>query len=123
MDGDKAEQLARRHLKKAGLTIIECNYRCRRGEIDIIARDGDSLVFVEVRYRRQNSFGSAADSINQRKQARITTAALSYLQRHQLGETLPCRFDTICIAPNPANGLWRQAYHIDWLRNAFQANQ
>ncbi|MGS2724626.1 YraN family protein [Porticoccus sp. GXU_MW_L64] len=120
MDGDKAEQLARGHLKKAGLQIIECNYRCRRGEIDIIARDGDSLVFVEVRYRRQSKFGSAADSINPRKQARIIAAALNYLQRHQLAEKLPCRFDTICIVPQA--GGWRQHYDIDWLKDAFQAS-
>ncbi|MCV6605175.1 MAG: YraN family protein [Porticoccaceae bacterium] len=122
MDGEKAEQLACRYLKRSGLKIIERNYGCRRGEIDIIARDGDSLVFVEVRYRRQSSFGSAADSIHQHKQNRIIRAALHYLQQHQLAEKLPCRFDTICIAPDRATSGFRQAYQIDWLRNAFQAS-
>ena len=121
MDGNKAEQLACKHLKKAGLTVVERNYRCRRGEIDIIARDGDTLVFVEVRYRSQSRFGSAADSIDTRKQQRLIRAAMHYLQQHQLSEKVPCRFDTICLAPQPGSGLLKR-YSIDWLKNAFQAN-
>ncbi|UTW45166.1 YraN family protein [bacterium SCSIO 12696] len=125
MDGKRAEQLAAQYLARAGLTIIERNYRCRGGEIDLIANDGEQLVFVEVRYRQQDHFGSAAESINYHKQKRLTKTALHYLQKRQLAETASCRFDTICISPKSGTSKlwtrWPPGYQIQWLRNAFNA--
>ena len=114
MDGKTAEQLAKKHLQKAGLRIVAENYLCRRGEIDLIAKHNEWLVFIEVRYRSHAHFGSAADSIDARKQQRITTTAQNYLLEHKLGETLPCRFDTICLTPQQ-NG----EVSIDWIQSAF----
>ena len=111
--GDAAEQAAARFLKKQGLILIEHNYRCRFGEIDIIARDGPILAFVEVRYRHSNRFGSAAESVNFRKQQRLLAAASHYLATVQ-GTELPCRFDV--IEASACNG----GFDINWLQNAFQ---
>ena len=75
--------------------ILERNFRCRRGEIDIIARDGETLVFAEVRLRTRNDFGGAAASIGARKRARMTAAALYYLGRRS--RMPPCRFDALLL--------------------------
>ncbi|MCW9022255.1 MAG: YraN family protein, partial [Sedimenticola sp.] len=77
--GNEAEQLAQRYLEQRGLRTLERNYRCKMGEIDIIMKDQDSLVFVEVRYRKQNAFGSAAESVTTTKQKKIIRAAYHYL--------------------------------------------
>ena len=93
--GARAEGLAAAFLAARGLVILERNFRCRRGEIDIIARDGDTLVFAEVRLRTRRDFGGAAASIGARKRARMTAAALFYLGR---GSRMPpCRFDAILL--------------------------
>lgn len=93
--GKFAENRAENLLAAAGLRILHRNYRCRRGEIDIIAQDGDVLVFVEVRSRSRQDFGSAAESITAAKQRRIIAAARHYLA------TLPrmpaCRFDAVTL--------------------------
>ena len=94
--GGRAETLAADFLGARGLSIVERNFRCRRGEIDIIARDGDVLVFAEVRLRTRNDFGGAAASITPRKRARMTAAALYYLGRRS-GTPPPCRFDALLL--------------------------
>ena len=111
--GDAAEQAAARFLKKQGLPLIEHNYRCRFGEIDLIARDGPMLIFVEVRCRQSKRFGSAAESVNWRKQQRLIAAASHYLATVQ-GAELRCRFDV--IEASACNG----GFDINWLQNAFQ---
>jgi putative endonuclease len=110
--GRNAEAYAARYLESHGLTIVERNYRSRYGEIDLIARDGATLVFVEVRQRRSSAFGGAAASITAAKQARLILAARHWLLRH--GET-PCRFDCILL-----DGL--EPKNIEWLRDAFSAD-
>ena len=80
-DGRAAEAIAAEHLSGHGLAIVERNVRSRHGEIDIVARDGDTLVFVEVRLRRPGRFGGAAGSITAAKRARMTAAAGEYLAR------------------------------------------
>lgn len=108
--GAAAEALAARFLAQRGLTIVERNWRRRCGELDLVARDGDTLVFVEVRLRRGGDFGGAAASITAAKQARIVAAAGLYLAR--LPRTPPCRFDAVLLdALDPAR--------IEWLRDAF----
>jgi len=93
--GSRGEAAAAQFLEGKGLAIIARNFRTRRGEIDLIARDGDTLVFVEVRVRTSRAFGGAAASITGAKQARMIAAAGAYLCR--LGREPPCRFDAILI--------------------------
>ena len=93
--GAQAEALAAQYLEARGLVILARNFRTRRGEIDLVARDGDTLVFVEVRYRSRSDFGGAAASVTARKQQRIVAAALAYLSR--LRREPPCRFDAILL--------------------------
>jgi putative endonuclease len=93
--GAAAEALALRFLRAHGLRIVARNYRCRGGEIDLIAQDGSTLVFVEVRLRRGSAFGGAAASITAAKRRRLSLAARHYLGR--LGREPPCRFDAILL--------------------------
>ena len=109
--GDAAEDLALVYLQQAGLTLVERNYRCRAGEIDLIMRHADSLVFVEVRFRKGNTYGGAAASVDRRKQRKLITAAQHYLLT--LKPVPPCRFDIVGIGPEQ---------RIEWLRNAFAAD-
>jgi putative endonuclease len=108
--GREAEQLALLHLTAAGLRLKSRNYACRLGEIDLILEDGETLVFVEVRQRRNARFGSAAESITGRKQDKLVAAARHYLARQK---ALPaCRFDAVLV---DAQG------RIEWIRDAFGA--
>ena len=110
--GIAAEALAERFLAGNGLHIVARNYRCRLGEIDLIARDGDTLVFVEVRLRRGRDFGGAAASITAVKRARLVNAAKLYLAG--LSRTPPCRFDAILLdALDPAR--------IEWIKDFMNA--
>jgi putative endonuclease len=105
--GAAAETLAAHFLAEQGLTIVSRNYRCRGGEIDIIARDGVTLVFVEVRMRRNRDFGGPAESITHHKRHRLRLAAQCYLAR--LPKEPPCRFDAILLDA-------LEAHRIEWLR-------
>ncbi|MDO9225324.1 MAG: YraN family protein [Pseudomonadota bacterium] len=104
LKGAAAEQAAADYLATQGLTLVARNYRCRGGEIDLILRDGVSLVFVEVRERAGSAFGGAAASITATKQARLRLAAQHYLNRH--GLDLACRFDAVLV----------QGGRMEWLR-------
>lgn len=105
--GAQAEALAADYLVARGFVILARNYRTRRGEIDLIARDGDTLVFVEVRLRTRNDYGGAAASVTPRKQQRIVAAALAYLSR--LRREPPCRFDAILLDRlDPAAIVWER---------------
>lgn len=107
VSGGNGEDRAAALLERHGLSIVARNYRTRFGEIDIIARDGESLVFVEVRLRAGPGFGGAAASIGAHKQARIAAAAKLYLM--QTRSRSPCRFDVVAI----------EAGEPKWLRAAF----
>lgn len=109
--GAAAESLAAEYLTARGLRIIERNFRVRGGEIDLIANDKGTLVFVEVRLRSRNDFGGAGASITFTKQQRIILAARHYLQIH--GER-DCRFDCILL-----NGL--NIDTIEWITGAFSS--
>ncbi len=106
--GEAAEARALEWLRRRGLEPVARNYRCRGGEIDLVMRDGETLVFVEVRYRSHRGFGTAAESVDARKQQRLRRAASHYLQR--LPSPPPCRFDIVGIDADE---------RIDWIRNAF----
>lgn len=109
-DGARAEQLAADYLRRRGLTLIERNYRCRAGEIDLILRDGATLVFAEVRLRKNGAFGGAAGSITAQKQHRLRLAAQHYLQT--LAAEPPCRFDALLLDKLDENA-------VEWIKNAF----
>ena len=109
--GRKAEALAERLLTGAGLAIIARNFRCRHGEIDLIAREGDTFVFCEVRLRTSQSWGGAAESITGRKQARIAAAARYFRTARP---EAPCRFDVLLLQT-------LDVARIQWIRNAFGA--
>ena len=102
--GSAAEAMAVSLLGKAGLKIIARNYSCRHGEIDIIARDGDTLVFVEVRSRASDAFGGAAASITAAKRGRLLRTARHYLATLQ--SVPPCRFDAVLITARPPRSEW-----------------
>ena len=112
--GKKAERLAQRYLEQNGLILVTCNYHSPRGEIDLIMREGNFLVFVEVRYRKNNKYGSAAESITREKQRRLLATASHYLQNEKLFRDSSCRFDVITVS-----GQYNT--QIEWIRNAFQA--
>ena len=94
--GKLGESLAGAALTRAGYAILACRYRTRIGEIDIVCRDGPSLVFVEVKARRSNRFGTPAEAVTARKQRRIITMAQVFLLRHRL-EGCRCRFDVVSV--------------------------
>jgi len=113
--GKQAEESACRYLLENGLKLIEKNYKCRSGEIDLIMRHNDSIVFVEVRYRHNNRFGSGAESVVKRKQDKLISAALHYIQTHGKSARSASRFDVISIRDSFGKD------HIEWIQNAFQA--
>lgn len=97
--GDRGERLAVRHLKKSGLKIVARNYRNRFGEIDIIALDGQTIVFVEVKTRKSNAVGSPLEAVDESKQSKVIQVAQAYLKERRLYE-YSVRFDVIGIVWN-----------------------
>jgi putative endonuclease len=108
--GLDAEKLAATFLANHGLKLVAQNYHCRFGEIDLIMKDGTSLVFVEVRLRSNSQFGDAAASITPQKQQKLTLTAQHYLQ--QSNHNSACRFDVILMQKVDINA-------IEWIKNAF----
>ena len=94
--GKTGEDLACRELERRGYAIIARRHRCRGGELDIVARDGPTLVFVEVKARDGRAFGDAAEAVTWQKQQRIVRLASEYVMRHHLSDS-PCRFDVVAI--------------------------
>lgn len=95
--GTAYEKQAGEYLRAQGYEILEYNFRCRSGEIDIIAKDGAYLVFVEVKYRRNTTSGDPLEAVDGRKQRIISRAASYYCLTHGYGETTPCRFDVVAV--------------------------
>jgi putative endonuclease len=115
--GLQGEDVAVRELQRRGYAILARRYRTRFGEIDIVAQDGASIVFVEVKARRSSRFGTAAESVSFSKQRRIAAMALDYLARsNRLNE--PCRFDVVAI-----DGLGASRFDVQVIQNAFLAHQ
>jgi putative endonuclease len=108
------EQQALRFLTRSGLTLIDKNVRYAAGELDLIMRDGEQIVFVEVKFRTNNTFGGALASVTGRKQQRLKKAALLWLQKHNLLHSHSCRFDLVAI------NIQTKQLHYDWLKNIFQ---
>ncbi|MBQ8306641.1 MAG: YraN family protein [Blautia sp.] len=111
--GSLYEQTAADFLKSKGLRILQKNFRCRSGEIDLVARDGRYLVFVEVKYRRTKHQGEAVCAVDLRKQQKILDTAGYYLLVRHLSADTPCRFDVVGI----------DGQKIHWIRNAFMGQR
>jgi putative endonuclease len=110
LTGGEAERCAEEFLKQHSLVLLQRNYRCRFGEIDLIMRDGAALVFVEVRMRARAFFGGAASSITPSKRARIVRTARHYLA--SLRAEPSCRFDAVLLSG-------REGEQIEWIKDAF----
>ena len=109
--GEEREAAVCRCLESHGWTILERNFRTRSGEIDIIAREGSVLVFIEVKYRRTPGAGYGSEAVGIRKQRTITHTAMIYMMRNHIDETASCRFDVAEITGNHLH-LYRDAFRI-----------
>ncbi len=114
--GLRFEDQARDYLQAHGLLLLQSNYRCRFGEIDLVMRDGDTLCFIEVKFRKSLLFGGAAASMPKSKQRRIIKAARFYISAHNQIANQAMRFDALLIQ-RQANG----SNNINWIQNAFYA--
>lgn len=110
MNGRDAELAAALYLQRQNLILVTQNYRCRFGEIDLIMREGTTLVFVEVRMRSHETFGGAAASITASKQAKLLRTARHYLA--EINSEPACRFDALLLSGS-------KGQEIEWIRNAF----
>lgn len=108
--GTAYEKQAGIYLENCGYKIIEYNFRCRMGEIDIIARDGEYLVFVEVKYRKDETSGNPLEAVDIKKQRIISKVASYYCLTHGYGETTSCRFDVVALLGN----------EVSLIKNAFE---
>jgi putative endonuclease len=106
--GEAAERQAHQFLLNNGLTLVCQNYRCKHGELDLIMADQHSLVIIEVRFRKNDTYGSALESVTPRKQARIIAAAHHYLSSQKTDR--PIRFDVVALSGDG---------RLQWIKNAF----
>ena len=113
--GNKGESLAEDYIKRKGYNIIQRNYRCRLGEIDIIAKDDDTIVFIEVRTKQNENFGTPQDSVTSTKMSKISKTALSFIHEKNLSG-FSYRFDFIAITFSQGKP------NIEHIENAFMPN-
>jgi putative endonuclease len=113
--GAQGEELAVKYLRKQGYKVIQRNYQCRWGEIDLVARDKDTLSFVEIKSRSSSDFGLPQDSVDRFKQERIIQVAKAFMAEHHLNETIPARFDVVAIRLTPSGP------EMELIKDAFQA--
>ncbi|MGV2870511.1 YraN family protein [Colwellia sp. E150_009] len=112
--GKATEAFAQQYLMQNGLTFIDKNVHCRQGEIDLVMKDGQTFVFVEVKFRKNNHFGGAIAAVSQAKQNKIKHCVAFFLHQANLNEyNTPCRFDVIALEGDINNP------QITWLKNAF----
>ena len=118
--GRRGEDLACRHLEAHGLRLLERNYRCRAGEIDLVMLDGGTLVLVEVRSRASATHGSAAATVDGRKQQRFIRAAHHLLLTRPDYRRLPARFDVVALDGGHDGGHADERLRVTWIRDAFR---
>jgi len=114
--GRRGEDLALGHLESQGLTLLQRNYRCRGGEIDLVMMDGTTLALIEVRSRTSSVFGGAAASVGAPKQRRFTLAARHLMLTHPEYRKLPARFDVVALDGGAGPG----EVKVTWIRDAFR---
>lgn len=112
MDGSRAEDRALEFLRERGLTLLARNWRCKAGELDLVMQDGDTLAVIEVRSRGRDDYGSALESVDARKQARLVRATKLWLARQPQFAEQPLRFDIVTL----------DGGELDWQREAFDAD-
>lgn len=117
LDGDEFEARSEALLRDYGMIILARQYRCRLGEIDLIARDEHRLLFVEVRARQHRRFGGAAASVNRAKQCKLKRCAAYFLSQNPQWRHLPCRFDVIAWEPRAHP----REFEARWIQSAFLA--
>ncbi len=115
--GQAAERLACTHLEQQGLRLLERNWHCRSGELDLVMLDGDTVVFVEVRYRKHAAWGGALESVDARKRSKLISAAQQFLHKETRWSKHPCRFDVIAISAEGSQAMAQ----LNWLQNAFDS--
>lgn len=113
--GDAGEIVAERYLYEHGCKVIETKFRCFCGEVDLIVRDKKTLVFVEVKARKSNYFGTPGQAVTLHKQRKIIQTAQCYMAMHHIDEEL-CRFDVLEVYYKGDSG-----YKVNWLKNAFES--
>ena len=113
--GKEGEAIAAGYLAKAGYRIVERNYRCPFGEVDIIAREGGTLAFVEVKSRREGPGGDPKEAMTSRKQRKLSAVALFYLKQKRMFDT-PARFDVVAVR------IGSDGHRVELIRNAFDVN-
>jgi putative endonuclease len=113
--GQQVEQAACRYLQQQGLLWLESNFNSRGGELDLVMTDNDTLVFVEVRFRKSDRFGSPIESITASKQQKLLRTAQLYVLARKQWRDKPCRFDVVAARPGES-GL-----QFEWIKNAFGA--
>lgn len=113
--GKAAEEKAKKFLCSNNLTLITANYFCRQGEIDLIMRDRGSIVFVEVKFRKNTHYGTGLEMVTRKKQRKIIATAKHYLHKHGLTEKVNCRFDIVTLESK----IHSTEPTINWLKNAF----
>ena len=112
--GDEAERWALAHLQAKGLTVVDRNYRCRFGELDLVCLDGPVLAFVEVRRRQRHAVVGALESLTEAKLARVRAAAKHFLSTHRHHARRVCRFDVVAITGDHAD------HELEWIKDAFE---
>ncbi|MBS0358377.1 MAG: YraN family protein [Proteobacteria bacterium] len=111
--GTRAETFALEYLEDQGLQLVERNFSCRYGEIDLILKDSDTLVFTEVRFRTKTNYGDSLSTVNGTKQKKLIKAASFYLLQQKCYDKIPCRFDVIALDTH------HDEIAVDWVKNAF----
>ncbi|CAH0275390.1 YraN family protein [Pseudomonas sp. PA-7-1E] len=114
--GKDAELHALDYLQQQGLRLLAQNWLCKRGELDLVMLDGDTVVFVEVRYRKHAQWGGALASIDERKRQKLILAAQFFLQKEHHWADRPCRFDVVAMESTPSG-----TADLTWLKNAFDS--
>lgn len=118
--GQVVEQAAEYFLQQQGLQPLERNFNSRGGEIDLVMRDGDTLVFVEVRFRKSDRFGTPVESVTASKQRKLLRTAQLYLLARPLWRNRACRFDIVAARPG-TGGPDNSGLQFEWIKNAFGA--
>jgi putative endonuclease len=116
ISGRVAEQQARSYLEQQGMRLLAQNWTCRVGELDLVMLDGDTVVFVEVRYRRHAGWGGALESIDARKRSKVSAAAQFFLQQEPRWAKHPCRFDVVAMS-----ACAQPSERLNWIQNAFDS--
>ncbi len=118
--GNRAEDNALKYLQNQGLNLVERNYNCKCGEIDLIMTDNNIIVFVEVRYRKSSYYGSGAETVDFRKQKKLLASATHFLQNKRMQDRI-CRFDVISVCQGQTVNNIIEDFQLNWIQDAFQA--